>query len=1242
MSGTNAHVILEQAPHDPASTPTDPQRSPDDGQHTASAVGVVPWVVSARSAEALRGQASRLREFLDEHPQLGETAVGWSLATTRSVFEHRAVILGTDRTSLLEGLATVETATTSGGVIVGGTPVPAGGRRVAVVFSGQGAQRVGMGRRLYEQFPLFAAVFDEVCGLFEGRLPRGLREVFFTEGPAAQQQADQTVYAQAGLFAFEASLWELLRSWGVRVDAVAGHSIGEVAAAYAAGVLTLPDAVELVAARGTLMQALPAGGAMLAVAISEPHARQLLADLGPHGQQTTIAAVNGPAAVVLSGPRPTIDELHQRCAQAGHRTRQLRVSHAFHSPLMEPMLDDFTQTVHTLRFANPTITAVSTVTGTLLTGQWSHPQYWVDQVREPVRYHDAVHTLHNLGITAFLEAGPGTTLTAMTLETLTTTNDTDDSKASPEKPAVAIPLLRGEPDEPHAFLTGLAEAFVAGVDIDWTQTFTPTTERVALPTYAFQRRRYWLETQEPAYTQNVPEPTDDRLWRLLDTDGAAGLAAELELAEDAPLNDVASALSAWHVRRQEQSRLDNWRYQETWKPVPHPPLPGRELSGTWLVVRHSPTARTETPPAELSHTETAQWLSTGLAKAGAHPLIVDVTESDLDRPVLAQQLRETTDRAGQITGVVSLLADRETTLPEHDTLTTGLVATLLLLQALGDADIQAPLWCLTRGAVTTTPGEPLASTAQAQIWGLGRVAALEHPDRWGGLIDLPDNPHLPDPPKNPTLAQLCHILTGTTGEDQLALRPTGLLARRLEHAPPTPTPPAPHWDPQGTILITGGTGGLGSQVARWLAHHGARNLLLTSRRGPDTPGAEKLRTELNTLGAQTTITACDITNHQATTNLLTTIPPEHPLTAVFHLAGISQAKKLEHTTVADLADVVKAKAQGAKVLDELLGDRKLGSFTLFSSASATWGAGMLAGDAAGNAFLDALAQQRRDRGLVGTSVAWGPWADEGMAAGDTQHEWRRVGLPPMAPQLALRALGQAINSDQSVTVADVHWPQFAAGFTAARPSPLIADLPEVVALTHTTNTAPSQTSPTESAALRQRITSMTPAEQHTTILEIVQREIAAELDYPTPDTIHPQRAFHDFGVDSLTAVKIRNRITTQTSLTLPTSLLFDYPTPQLLAAHLRERLREGEARDSSVLQELDKLEELLAAAASSSTTRAMITMRLSNFLSELKGLQRVVPDASPEVDEEIGAATNDEIFELIKNEFGISRPDLCE
>ncbi|MGW1260309.1 SDR family NAD(P)-dependent oxidoreductase, partial [Streptomyces sp. NPDC002513] len=578
--------------------------------------------------------------------------------------------------------------------------------------------------------------------------------------------------------------------------------------------------------------------------------------------------------------------------------------------------------------------------------------------------------------------------------------------------------------------------------VDWTHAYNPaTTQRVELPTYAFQRHRYWLEAQEPADIRNAPAAANERLWQVLDTDGATGLAAELKLAQDAPLSEVASALSAWRVRRQEQSSLDSWRYQITWKPTPSTPspaLPGPKLTGTWLIVRPSPDTPTQAPPAKSPGTETAKWLSDGLTKTGTHVVTIDIAEPDLNRPLLAQRLRETADKAGEITGVISLLAERETLLPDHHALNTGLAGTLLLTQALGDATIQGPLWCLTRGAVTALPDEPLTSTAQAQIWGLGRVIALEHPDRWGGLIDLPHNPHLPDPPEEPTLAHLCHILTGTTGEDQLAIRPTGVLARRLEHTPPTPETPPTTWDPQGTILITGGTGALGSHIARWLAQNGARNLLLTSRRGPDTPGAETLRTELNTLGTQTTITACDITDHQATAHLLTTIPPEHPLTAIFHTAGRSQIKALEHTSVADLADVVSAKVQGAKVLDELLHDRKLDCFVLFSSVSGIWGSGMQGGYAAGNAFLDALVQQRRDRGLAGTSVAWGPWAGGGMAAGDTERQLRRIGLPAMPPELAVRALDQVINGDQScVTVADVDWPRFTAGFTATRPSPLI-------------------------------------------------------------------------------------------------------------------------------------------------------------------------------------------------------------
>src|SRR6185369_13933788 len=374
ISGTNAHVVLEQAPEDLDLVPAGPVPSADGEQAALSVgVGVVPWVVSGRSVEGLRGQAGRLREFVDGRAELSVGAVGGSLVRTRSVFEHRAVVLGTDRAGLLDGLAAVEAGSPGAGVVVGVAPAPAGGRRVGVVFTGQGAQRIGMGRRLYERFPRFAAVFDEVCGLFEGRLPGDLREVFFADGPDARRRVDQTVFAQAGLFSLEVSLWELLRSWDIQVEAVAGHSIGEVAAAHAAGVLTLPDAVTLVAARGTLMQALPAGGAMLAVAVSELQARQLLADLGVVGRRAAIAAVNGPSAVVFSGPESAIDELQGRCSQAGYRVRRLPVSHAFHSPLMEPMLDDFAQVVRGLSFTDPVLTSVSTVTGALLNGQWTDP-----------------------------------------------------------------------------------------------------------------------------------------------------------------------------------------------------------------------------------------------------------------------------------------------------------------------------------------------------------------------------------------------------------------------------------------------------------------------------------------------------------------------------------------------------------------------------------------------------------------------------------------------------------------------------------------------------------------------------------------------------------------------------------------------------------------------------------------------------------------------------------------------------
>ncbi|MFC9434848.1 SDR family NAD(P)-dependent oxidoreductase [Nocardia sp. NPDC057030] len=471
ISGTNSHVIVEEAPPDPDAVGAEP-------------VGpaVVPWVLSAKSERALTGQAAKLLAYLERNPDVDPVNVGYSLVSTRVAFDHRAVVVGRSRADLTAGLALLAGEDVSPTVVRG---VAGTGAKTAFMFPGQGSQRVGMARGLGSAFPAFASAFDELCQGFDGAFEVPLRTVIFAEPESAEAGLlDQTAYTQAALFVMEVALCRLLESWGVVPDLVLGHSIGEVTAAYVAGVWSLADACALVAARGRLMQALPPGGAMVTVTAGVD---QVAAALRGFEDRVGVAAVNGPESVVVSGAEAQVEQVVAALAAGGARSRRLRVSHAFHSPLMDPMLADFERVCAGLTYRPPRIGVVSNLTGELADAdELCSPGYWVRHVREPVRFAEALGWAQSKGeVRCFLEVGPGAALTVSAQGGLAPGS------------AVVQGTSRARTDADIALLCGLAGVYAAGTHVDWASVFAGSqARRVDLPTYAFDRKYFWLDRSD--------------------------------------------------------------------------------------------------------------------------------------------------------------------------------------------------------------------------------------------------------------------------------------------------------------------------------------------------------------------------------------------------------------------------------------------------------------------------------------------------------------------------------------------------------------------------------------------------------------------------------------------------------------------------------------------------------------------------------------------------------------------------
>ncbi|MFF1379623.1 SDR family NAD(P)-dependent oxidoreductase [Streptomyces sp. NPDC058308] len=480
ISGTNAHVILEAPAEDDAPAPDPAPQAP-----------MIPWTLSAKTPAGVLRQAGRLLARITDDPATDPRDIGYTLAAGRALMEHRAVVLGTGREELTEALTALAHGEDAPAVVTGAVPA-AGAGGLAFVFSGQGSQRPGMGRGLYERYPVFAEAFDAVCAAvdahLEGHAEHPLREVAFApEDSPLAPLLQQSMYTQTGLFALEVALLELLKTWGVTPGHVMGHSLGEITAAYAAGVLSLADACALVAARGRLMQALPEGGAMVAVAVTEQEALAHIEEASLT-DAVGIAAVNGPRSVVVSGDEAVAVAVAEHFKAAGHRVRRLAVSHAFHSHRMDAMLDEFAEVLAGLTFREPRIPMVSNVTGGPVDAErLCTPRYWVEHVRGAVRFADGVRSLADQGVTAYLEVGPEAVVTPMVEATL--------DEALDEGAYVAVATLKSGRADAFALTRALAETFVTGTPVRW-ENLLPGAVRTELPGYPFAGRRYWQDASE--------------------------------------------------------------------------------------------------------------------------------------------------------------------------------------------------------------------------------------------------------------------------------------------------------------------------------------------------------------------------------------------------------------------------------------------------------------------------------------------------------------------------------------------------------------------------------------------------------------------------------------------------------------------------------------------------------------------------------------------------------------------------
>ncbi|GFG67672.1 putative polyketide synthase [Mycobacterium kubicae] len=1111
FAGTNAHVIIEEAPvADPVAAAPAPAVRPGNRRFS-----LLP--LSARTPAALVQVADQYRTWLSAHPEAALADVCLTAGAGRAHFEHRAALVVDSRESASELLGALADDRPAPGLVRG---VSDDAPKTAWLFTGQGSQYPGMARELFDTEPVFAETLTRCAAVVADVLEKPLLDVIFdADSPGSEETLRQTSYAQPALFAVEMGLARLWQSWGFEPDVVLGHSVGQYAAACVAGVLSLEDGALLMAERGRLFGSLPAGGRMVAVFAGAERVESLT-DEYPN---LSVAAYNG-ANTVLSGPAHDLDQAVARLAADGVRCDWLDTSHAFHSALLDPILDEFEAYANQFNFGAPQRVLVCNRTGAALGRSVKlDGAYWRRHARQPVEFAKSVRTLAELGCKVLLEIGPQPVLTAAALRAW------PDPATAPK----AIASLRRNTTDHRQITEALADAYVLGHLPDFGAV-SGAAHKLDLPTYPFQHRQYWYRDNRVSPNQQQNAPARSEAVRLLEDGRIEELAALLDGADaDEQTMTVLTKLAAQHNQQRKTEAIADARYEIRWDLAKFAGLGAGEPgeASAWLLVGDDAGAVQPLVDTLTAHGHRHRFLG------------LPMSDSDEEQLTAALRVAVAEEPSLRILHVAALGPDSAASMQSLLRMQHRVLGgTRRLFRAAAAAELRTAIWLVTRGAQRVTEADTV-SPDQSCLWGFGRATALEYPHLWGGLADLSEGS---GDEWSELITEVMAPRESAAREDQFALREHAVYVPRLVRRAEQPIATPLQLRSDATYLVTGGLGSVGLEIAGYLAAHGAGHLVLTSRRAPGDVAQRRIDAIRTAHGCEVHVITADVANAHDVARLFATVQAElPPIAGIVHAAGEIGTTPLRTLEDTEVDRVFAGKVWGAWHLTEAAADLQLDFFLNTSSIASVWGGYGQTAYGAANAFLDGLAWRLREQGVTGISVDFGPWS-AGMADQEARARLDQRGVRTLSPADALAGMadllgaalahGAAQGPAQGV-VARIDWARFLPLYQQAGRRAFLAEVEREVP-----EAAPAlgTTLPSGKTQLVEQLTKA-PVQQRKKILADFLRQAVAEVTRVDTAEIRADAGFFDLGMDSLMAIELRRRIEQAVGKEVPATLAMDHP-----------------------------------------------------------------------------------------------------